>query len=151
MKRTFPLRLAVAVVALGLAGTGVVVAVLSDLLVRVTDAGVGVMPIPFWGAMCGAIGIILLLLIVAVPDIRSLPRFSAPLLLALWLLQVSGGAGIYRWPTQVPPGSSWFTRYTAVGAPWWGLATLLVVAAAVVVWARLKARPATGVQDSGGA
>lgn len=136
---------------MALVGTGVVVAVLQDLYLRVGDGGLVVAPIPLWGAVCGAVGIILLLLVAAVPNIRSLPRFSAPLLLALWFLQVSGGAGIYRWPTQLPPESNWLTRWTAVSALWWYLAVLIIVAAAVVAWARLKAQPITGVHDSGGA
>lgn len=102
-----------------------------------------VVAIPFWSVICLAVGLVLLVALLAAGGPRDVAAWSALFLLVLWLLQIAKATGFYQGEEGIPPGSSWATRYASISSRWWGLALLALAAAAVAVGSRL-CRPGVG-------
>ena len=134
MRNQIKKRLVLAIFPLALLVAGIVEWVMQDPLVFINRTGLSAGWVPFWAAACAVVGLVLLVLLCAVGDLRHILRWSAPLFFLLWLLQFAGVAGIYPQAseTEHPPLSWWFTRWTGLPARWWTLIllglTVLVIA-----------------------
>ena len=136
--RKVPLRLMLVVIPLALLGAGLVEWVRLDpafmteggadglrvglRLAGFTQFGGGfsVGFLPFWPAASLVVGLVSMILLYAVGDLKDTLRWSAPLLLLLWVLQLATIVSIYpQGPnTEGPPisFSYWLTRPTYIGS-----------------------------------
>jgi hypothetical protein len=143
-------RLVLAYFPLALLVVGVMVWVMEDPMVFINRTGLHVGWMPLWAAACAVVGLVLLVLLIAVGDLRHLLQWSTPLFFLLWVLQFAGAAGIYPQAseTEHPSVFWWFTRWTGVDVRWWALVllglTVLVIAA--VSRSKIGRKPAVASQ-----
>jgi hypothetical protein len=145
-KRKVRQRLVLAIVPFVLLAAGLVGWVRQEPLVLVSRTGVSIGFLPFWAAACFVVGLVFLVLLIAVGDLRHLLRWSTALLFLLWVLQFATVTGVYPQPfpspdpNYHPPLSLWFTRWTTLSSRWWGLVLLALAVLVIAIGSRSRSR-----------
>jgi hypothetical protein len=138
MMRHLQLRLALAVLSLGLLAAGAVGWARQGPLVSVTRAGISAGFLPFWAAACLLVGVVLLVLIIAVGEPEHFLQWSSPLLFLLWVVQFAALSGLFVSSEVTKPPRAFLVRWTMLYVRWWGLALVLLALIIIAVVSRSR-------------